>query len=145
MFYYTVYTMSIWQRLLYLIGLRPKPGPRYYELTESLHTTLSTLAEHEGRPEDELLPDLLAAGLTQYHSSNKAWQQWLSLTAREHDVAALACLGYTNHQIANRLGVSLNTIKTHMRNVLSKFEVRNRVKLRQKLSGWDFSAWAHWM
>lgn len=137
--------MSIWQRFLYLIGLRPKPGPRYYQLTESLCVTLSTLAEHEGRPEDELLPDLLAAGLLQYQSTTKAWQQWLSLTPRERDVAALACLGYTNQQIAVRLGVSLNTIKTHMRNVLSKFEVRNRVKLRQKLSDWDFSAWAHWM
>ena len=137
--------MSIWQRFLDLIGLRPKPGPRTFELTESLYTTLSTLAQHEGRPEDELFPDLLAAGLTQYHSTSKAWKQWLSLTPRERDVTALACLGYTNQQIAHRLGISLNTIKTHMRNVLSKFEVRNRVKLRQKLSEWDFSAWAHWM
>ncbi len=130
---------------MYLIGLRPKPGPRTFELTESLYTTLSTLAQHEGRPEDELLPELLAAGLTQYHSTSKAWQEWLSLTPREKDVAALACLGYTNREIANRQGVSLNTVKTQMRNVLSKFEVRNRVKLRQKLAEWDFSAWAHWM
>lgn len=137
--------MSIWQRFLYLIGLRPKPGPRYFELTESLYTTLSTLAEHEGRPEDDLFPDLLVAGLTQYHSNSKTWKQWLSLTARERDIVALACLGYTNPQMADRLGVSLNTIKTHMRNVLGKFEVRNRTKLRQKLTDWDFSAWAHWM
>ena len=137
--------MSIWQRFLYLIGLRSKSGPRTFELTESLYTTLSTLAQHEGRPEDELLPELLAAGLTQYHSTSKAWQEWLSLTPREKDVAALACLGYTNREIANRQGVSLNTVKSQMRNVLSKFEVRNRVKLRQKLAGWDFSAWAHWM
>jgi len=137
--------MSIWERFLYLIGLRSKPGPRTFELTENLYATLSTLAQHEGRPEDELLPELLAAGLTQYHSTSKAWKQWLSLTPREKDVAALACLGYTNQEIANRQGVSLNTVKTHMRNVLSKFEVRNRVKLRQKLAEWDFSAWAHWM
>ena len=137
--------MSIWQRFLYLIGLRPKPGPRYCELTESLHTTLSTLAGHEGRPENELLPDLLAAGLTQYHSTSKAWKQWLSLTPREKDVAALACLGYSNKQIADRQGVSLNTVKTQMRNAFAKFEVQNRNKLRQKLADWDFSAWAHWL
>ena len=128
----------MWLRFLYLIGLHPKPGPRYYELSESLHTTLSTLAEHEGRPEDELIPDLLAAGLTQYHSKSKTWQQWLSLTPRERDVAALACLGYTNQQIANRQGVSLNTVKTHMRNMLGKFGIRNRVKLCHKLGNWDF-------
>jgi len=137
--------MSIWQRFLYLIGLRPKPGPRTYELTESLHTSLSTLAEHEGRPEDELIPDLLAAGLTQYYSSDKAWKQWLSLTPREKDIAALTCLGFTNRQMANKLGVTLNTIKTHVRNVLSKFDVSSKVKLRQKLNGWDFSAWTHWL
>jgi len=43
--------MSIWQRLLYLIGLRPNPGPRTYEISESLQVTLSTFAQHEGRPE----------------------------------------------------------------------------------------------
>jgi len=145
LFYYTVSTMSIWNRILRRIGLRPKSGPRYYELSESLHATLSTLARHEGRPEEELIPDLLAAGLIQYRSTGKLWQQWLSLTPRERDIAALACLGFSNNQMALRLGISLNTIKTHMRNVLSKFGVASRVKLRQKLENWDFSAWAHWM
>jgi DNA-binding CsgD family transcriptional regulator len=137
--------MSIWDRLLYLIGLRPNPGFRTYELTESLHTSLSTLAEHEGRTEDELIPDVLAAGLTQYYATDKAWKQWLTLTPRERDIAALTCLGFTNREMAARLGVSLNTIKTHMRNVLSKFEAGSKTKLRQKLAGWDFSAWTHWI
>jgi len=57
--------------------------------------TLSTIAKHEGRPEHELIPDLLAAGLTQYVSKDKLWNKWLSFTAREQDAAALACLGYT--------------------------------------------------
>jgi DNA-binding CsgD family transcriptional regulator len=88
--------MSIWQRLLNLIGSRPKSGSRTYEISESLQVTLATIAKHEGRPEDELLPDVLAAGLTQYVSKDKLWNKWQSLTAREQDVAALACLGYTN-------------------------------------------------
>ena len=145
MFWYNTLTMSIWDRLLFLIGLRPKSGPRYYELSESLQVTLSALAQHEGRPVDDFLPDLLAAGLTQYYATDKTSRQWQTLTDRERDVAALACLGMTNRQIANRLGVSLNTIKTHIRNVLAKFEVPNKSKLRQKLSGWDFSAWSHWL
>ena len=74
--------MSIWQRLLYWIGLRPDPGPRTYEISESLQVTLSTIAKHEGRPEHELIPDLLAAGLTQYVSKDKLWNKWHSLTAR---------------------------------------------------------------
>lgn len=133
--------MSIWKRLLYLIGLRPNSGPGYYEITESLHSTLSTLATHEGRPEDELAADLLAAGLTQYYTTDELWRKWETLSPREQDVAALACLGYTNRQIAARLGISAETVKTHMRNALVKYQLHSRSELRLRLSGWDFSAW----
>ena len=133
--------MSIWQRFLYLIGKRPTPGPRTYEITESLQVTLSTLAQHEGRPEHELIPDLLAAGLNQYRSVEKLWPRWESLSPRERDIAALTCLGYTNRQISARLSLSPETIKTHVRNVLLKFDVKSKAELRHILSGWDFSGW----
>lgn len=133
--------MSIWQRFLYLIGKRPTPGPRTYEITESLQVTLSTLAHHEGRPEHELIPDLLAAGLNQYRSVEKLWPRWESLSPRERDIAALTCLGYTNRQISARLSLSPETIKTHVRNVLLKFDVKSKAELRHILSGWDFSGW----
>ena len=68
--------MSILDRLLFLIGLRPNAGSRTYEISESLQTTLTTLAKHESRPVDELIPDLLAAGLTQYVSNDKLWNIW---------------------------------------------------------------------
>ena len=133
--------MSIWQRFLYLIGKRPTPGPRTYEITESLHVTLSTLAQHEGRPEHELIPDLLAAGLNQYRSVEQLWPKWESLSPRERDIAALTCLGYTNRQISARLSLSPETIKTHVRNVLLKFDVKSKAELRHILAGWDFSGW----
>ncbi len=133
--------MSIWQRFLYLIGKRPTPGPRTYEITESLQVTLSTLAEHEGRPEHELIPDLLAAGLNQYRSVEKLWPRWESLSPRERDIAALTCLGYTNRQISARLSLSPETIKTHVRNVLLKFDVKSKAELRHILADWDFSGW----
>jgi DNA-binding CsgD family transcriptional regulator len=133
--------MSIWRRLLYLIGLRPTPGPRTYEFSESLYTTLSTLAQHEGRPEHELIPDILAAGLTQYRSVEELWPLWESLSPREQEVAALTCLGYTNRQIAARLSLSPETIKTHVRNLLVKFDLKRKADLRHILASWDFSAW----
>lgn len=133
--------MSIWQRLLYLIGLRPTPGPRTYEFSESLYTSLSTLAQHEGRPEHELIPDLLAAGLSQYRSLEELWPLWDSLSPREQDIAALTCLGYTNRQMAARLSLSPETIKSHVRNVLGKFRLKRKADLRQALADWDFSAW----
>jgi len=133
--------MSIWERFLYLIGKRPIPGPRTYEINESMRVTLATLAKHEGRPEHELIPDLLAAGLTQYRSIDELWPRWESLSPREQDVAALTCLGLTNRQIAARLSLSPETIKTHVRNILFKFGVNSKAELRHSLASWDFSGW----
>ena len=92
--------MSIWQRILYWIGLRSDPGPRFYEFSESMHTTLSTLAEFEGQPEDEFAQTLLSSGLDQYYAQEEILKRWDTLTRREQDVAAYVCLGHTNRQIA---------------------------------------------
>jgi DNA-binding CsgD family transcriptional regulator len=56
-------------------------------------------------------------------------------------VAALACLGYTTRQIAYRMEITPETVKSHMRNILAKFGVVNRIELRHRLEKVDFSAW----
>lgn len=133
--------MSLWTRFFYWFGLRPDPGPHYYELDENLHITLSTLASHEGRSEQELAADLLASGLTQYYTTDDLWRRWQSLSPREQDVTALACLGYTNKQIGLHLSISAETVKTHLRNALIKFGIHSRTELGLLLKDWDFSAW----
>ena len=133
--------MSIWQRLFGKIGKRPKSGSRTHEISESLQVTLTTIAKHEGRPEDELLPDILEAGLTQYISKDKLWNKWHSLTAREQEVAAWACLGYTNREIGKRLNISPDTVKVRLQRALMKFGLTSRSQLRMLLDGWDFSEW----
>ena len=135
--------MSIWDRFLYLIGLRPTPGPRTYhfDASESLRVTLSTLATDEGRPEDELIPDILVAGLTQYEARERLWNTWQTLSPREKDVAAFVCLGYTNRQIAAQLNISPYTVKDRLSSVFRKFDVQNRNDLRLLLSIWDFREW----
>jgi DNA-binding NarL/FixJ family response regulator len=133
--------MSIWRRLLSLIGLRPISAPRKYQVSESMQVTLTTLSQHEGRPEDELIQDLVAAGLTQYYESEDLWGKWRALTPREQDVAALACLGFTNREIAARLNIAPDTVKSRLQNVLRKYNIHKRTDLRVMLAGWDFSAW----
>jgi len=132
--------MSILDHLLFLIGLRPNSGSRTYEISESLQTTLTTLAEHESRPVDELIPDLLAAGLTQYVSNDKLWNKWESLSPREQQVAALACLGYTNREIGERLHISPETAKVRLQRACTKFGLNTRSQLSMLLEEWDFSA-----
>jgi len=133
--------MSIWRRLLSVIGLRPLSAPRKYQVSESMQVTLTTLAQHEGPPENELIQDLVAAGLTHYYESEDLWRKWRSLTPREQDVAAQACLGFTNREIAARLNIAPDTVKSRLQNVLRKFNTHKRTDLRLMLADWDFSAW----
>ena len=133
--------MSLWHRLLYRLGLRRDPRPRYYPLSQSLHTTLVTLAEHAGRRADELAEDVLSSGLEHYYQRDALWAVWLDLTPREHDVTALTCLGLTNRQIAARLGIAPETVKTHVTNALRKFGLHSKADLRVALAEWDFGDW----
>jgi DNA-binding CsgD family transcriptional regulator len=135
--------MSIWDRFLYLIGLRPTPGLRTYhfDASESLQVTLSTLSSDEGRPEHDLIPDILVAGLTQYTANERLWNTWESLSPREKDVAALVCLGYTNREIGVRLHISRETVKDRLENALFKFNITRRTELRVLFAHWDFSEW----
>ena len=51
------------------------------------------------------------------------------LSARERDVFLLAAKGLSNGEMAESLFVSEATIKTHLRSVLDKLELRTRLQL----------------
>lgn len=51
------------------------------------------------------------------------------LTAREHEIINYVAAGETNRQIAQRLVISENTVKNHLKNVLEKLSLENRVQL----------------
>ncbi len=51
-----------------------------------------------------------------------------SLSQREREVLALMAEGMSNQQIADRLGISEKTVKTHVSNVLAKLGVADRTQ-----------------
>lgn len=51
-----------------------------------------------------------------------------SLTPREQDLLASLSDGRTNSQIATQLGISLNTVKFHLKNLYEKLNVNNRAQ-----------------
>jgi len=54
------------------------------------------------------------------------------LTQRETEVYALVCKGYSNRDVAHELGLSVNTVKVHVSNLLHKLECKTRRDLMLK-------------
>jgi DNA-binding NarL/FixJ family response regulator len=51
------------------------------------------------------------------------------LTDRERDILQLLALGYTNHEIAARLLVSVRTVDTHRAHIMLKLDLKTRAEL----------------
>ena len=134
--------MELWQRLLALLRtMKPRPERRYFELDASLQAALKERADREQRPLQQFQAELLAAGLANLQTSDELKRCWKRLSGREQEVTALACLGYTNRQMAARMGVSPDTVKGYMRQAQVKFHAHGKDQLRLLLAQWDFSAW----
>jgi DNA-binding NarL/FixJ family response regulator len=57
----------------------------------------------------------------------------VSLTEREYVTLSDLSHGLTNSQIAAKQFVSINTVKTHLKNLYSKFEVGDRINLIKRV------------
>ena len=56
----------------------------------------------------------------------------LSISKREYEVLELIANGMSNQEIADKLFVSLNTIKTHSSRLFEKLEVSRRIQAVEK-------------
>ncbi len=65
--------------------------------------------------------------------TSRAFSQKYDLTEREIEVLILISEGLSNVQIAEKIFVSTNTIKFHIKNIYIKLDVKNRVEALNKL------------
>ena len=130
--------MSILQRLRRWLNGSEQKTKYSYTLGElpKLRSTDSATRENEKR-----LFDSLAFGPPPDFTSNNLYQLWINLSPREQDVTALTCLKYTNPQIAARLGVSKETVRTYLEKALIRLNARTKADLRVIFADWDFSEW----
>ncbi|WP_406715515.1 helix-turn-helix transcriptional regulator [Trueperella pyogenes] len=56
------------------------------------------------------------------------------LSAREMEILHLIDAGYTNQEMADHLIISINTVRTHRRNLMAKFDAHNVADLLAKAS-----------
>jgi len=64
----------------------------------------------------------------------------MTLTRRERDIVALVVDGYSNREIAERLGLSDQTIKNQLSVIFDKVGANNRVQLAIYAVRHDFSS-----
>ncbi len=55
-------------------------------------------------------------------------QGWERLTVREQEILEMLAMGKTGDDIANELHIALLTVRTHIRNILSKLGVHSRLE-----------------
>ena len=97
-------------------------GARGYALKEGtqseLRTALQTVAEGGTYVDPRLHSALL---------SSRATKTQKALSKREREIMDLLAQGLTGEQVAERLFLSPETIKTHIRNAMNKLEANTRV------------------
>lgn len=118
--------------------------PERYEDTiqiehQEITKPLREIAESQQRSPEDIANEILFHGIEKYEHFDEKLAKWNTLSVREQQVTALTCRGYLNEDIAQKLIISPNTVKTHMRNIQYKFNVRSKTELKELFEGWDFS------
>jgi|GEM_PF-1626626 len=125
---YSVFDFFWEGRLFHVIGPRLNEGDNFL-----LIQGLSDIGQNE-------LTELIC--LVEFINSNTDFREAFSknvhslmtLTEREREVFNLILRGYSNQEIAHRLGIALNTVKNHVKNILSKTDTKRRTQLIVKYS-----------
>jgi DNA-binding NarL/FixJ family response regulator len=95
-------------------------GARGYVLKEAPHETIVRAIERVARGEDFVDP-ALAPGLL-------ANEREGLLTAREREILQLLADGMSNAEVAKKLFISQETVKSHVRHILAKLEADTRTQ-----------------
>lgn len=77
---------------------------------------------------EEIIEDVVSQKLLQKGEQVDQRKLYEDLTKREIEVLALITEGLTNQEIAERLFITIKTVKTHVSNILSKLEVSDRTQ-----------------
>ena len=101
-----------------LLGRGLESGAKGYILKEAPHQTLLRAIEKVAAGEGYVDPALMPAFLTKDRED--------MLTGREREILQLLADGMSNADVAQRLFISQETVKSHVRHILAKLEADTR-------------------
>lgn len=99
-------------------------------LDRSIIDHLYDIGENENLPEVTIAARLLDLVWCRIRATEDPRLRWETLTFRQQEIALLIHAGYTYHQIAHRLSLGLETIRTHARTIYKKMGVAGKKDLR---------------
>lgn len=71
---------------------------------------------------------LLQCVFESFNEKKVAIEEKTALTSREIEILTLISMGSTNEEIADKMCISTNTVKTHLYNIFKKINVENRLQ-----------------
>lgn len=78
-------------------------------------------------------PQIARRVIEQFSSKNKISKDVQLLTQREKEILDLLALGYRYKEIASKLFLSVETVRTHIRNIYEKLQVKSRTEALNKV------------
>lgn len=111
------------------------PGIRRTLVIEGLGERLriEVTAVGKGKTQFHLWREPLPEPLQLSAEAAAAGQPADGLTHREREVALLVADGLRSREVAERLGIASQTVKSHLKTIFDKLGVRNRVELARRL------------
>jgi RNA polymerase sigma factor (sigma-70 family) len=102
-----------------------KLGARGYLLKDVGAEELLRVLRGLSRGETYVAPGIAARILQEFARPSRTTE---ALSGREQEVLKLVTEGLSNKEISQSLGISPSTVKNHLRNIMEKLHVRNRVE-----------------
>lgn len=112
-----------------------KAGANGYVLKTTPGSDLIAAIRAVAAGESPMSGEIARRVVQSFHQPAEEFESLMKLTDREHQILDLLVVGYRYKEIAFELSISIDTVRTHIRHVYEKLQVRSRAEATAKVLG----------